>query len=107
MKDSDGLEMAEEKLVGFLSFASISRTEIAALLKAAVASDCESAHFVWSDNSHHVELDIGMAWNEHSHKNSKVLAVNARTEKISVQKNFEYSEGEFCGFQFEMETPRS
>ena len=102
MKDSDGLEIAEGRLVGFLSFTCIPRAEIVAFLKAVVSADCESAHIVWSNVSHHVELDVGMVQDEHSHKKSKVLALNARTGKISVQKNFEFSEGKFCGLQFEI-----
>ena len=68
MRDSDGLEIAKEKLIQLLSFTNISITEIECLLKAMVSADCESTNVVWRRGDYCVSLDAGIVWDEHSPK---------------------------------------
>jgi hypothetical protein len=102
MRDSDVFEIAKEKLAEFLSFTNISMTEIECLLKAVVSEDCESTNVVWRKGDCCVSLDAGIVWDQLSHERSRVLAINARIGKTTIQKNLEYSEGKFCGFHFEL-----
>jgi hypothetical protein len=104
MDNLGGLDIVKRRLVEFLSFADVSTVEIENLLKVVASMECESTHVTWREDGHYVKFDVGIVWDEKSHKKSKVLVINARTGKTYIDKDLEFSEGTFYGFRFDLKT---
>ena len=98
----ENLEVVKEKLVESLGFADVTREEIDNLFKIAVSANCESMCIIWRKFPHAVRFDVGILWDEHFHRKSKVLAVKVKTANTTIHKGLEHTEGKFQTFAIEL-----
>ena len=100
----ENLEVVKEKLVEFLCFANVTREQIDNLFKVAVSTDCEAMRVSWRKNPYYVRFDVGIVWDEHFHRKSKVLSAKIKTDNTIIHEGLEYTEGTFQTLAVELKT---
>jgi hypothetical protein len=98
----ENLDVIKKKLVEFLGFTNVTTEEIDNLFKVAISKDCESMRITWRKFPHAVRFDVGILFDEHFHRKSKVLTVKAKTENTTIHNGLEHTESKFQAFSVEL-----
>ena len=88
-------EVIKEKLAEFLSFANTTKEEIENLFNVATSTECEYVHITWRKKPHYVKFDVGIVWDENTHRKSKIMTVGIKTDNTEIADGIEHTEGKF------------